>query len=306
MTQNSIVPVTESKEMAPITEENIMTLLFGDRVVKPTRAEVRMFIELCLAQNLNPWLGEAHLIKYDDKSPASLVVGKDAFVQRANRIPAFDGMTAGVIVKRGDTIEYVEGAFAVNGVDTLVGGWAKVFHKDRSVPTYAAVSITEYNSNKSTWRQMPLTMIRKVAVVQALREAFPIDFTGMYDASEMQQAVVSVDLVAETGQIVKPEKVTLPPDIQASPPAQAANECPLHSGDFFEFIDGYGGKPGEWKHENGLWPAGPEPYAGKRRWCKEASKEVQKAMDIVTVVTQAPIQPELVAVAEEEDAESEY
>ena len=305
MTQNNIVPVTESREL---TEKNIVDLLFGDKAVKPTSQEVRLFIELCLAKNLNPWTKEVYLIKYDDKSPASIVVGKDAFMQRAYRIPTFDGMSAGVIVKRGDAIEYVEGAFAIDGVDTLLGGWARVFHKDRSVPTFEAVSITEYHSNKSTWRQMPLTMIRKVAVMHALREAFPLDFSGMYDASEMQQAVVSVDLVAETGQAVIPEKVTLPPDIQVSPPPEpeAGTECPLHAGEFFEFIDGFGGKPGEWKHKNGLHPDGPEPWAGKNRWCKQASKEVQSAMDIVTVVTQAPVQPELMPVAEEDKDDEQY
>ena len=33
---------------------------------------------------------------------------------------------------------------------------------------------------------MPMVMIRKVAMVTALREAFPEDLQGMYDAAEMQ------------------------------------------------------------------------------------------------------------------------
>lgn len=36
-----------------------------------------------------------------------------------------------------------------------------------------------------TWAKMPATMIRKVALVQALREAFPEDFQGMYAPEEM-------------------------------------------------------------------------------------------------------------------------
>lgn len=35
------------------------------------------------------------------------------------------------------------------------------------------------------WVKMPATMIRKVALVQGLREAFPDKFQGMYDQSEM-------------------------------------------------------------------------------------------------------------------------
>ena len=304
MTQNNIVPVTESREL---TEKNIVDLLFGDKAVKPTSQEVRLFIKLCLAKNLNPFIREAYLIKYDDKSPATIVVGKDAFMQRANRIPTFDGMSAGVIVNRADAIEYVEGAFAIDGVDTLLGGWAKVFHKDRSVPTFAAVSIAEYHSNKSTWRQMPLTMIRKVAVMHALREAFPIDFSGLYDAAEMDLSVKDIDLVAETGQDVKPEKVTLPPNIQVSPPPapEAGTECPLHAGEFFEFQEipkGYKGAPGEWKHKHGLWPDDHpnQNIAGKNRWCRATDKEVQNAMD------QAATQPELLPVDGEVKEDEEY
>ena len=37
------------------------------------------------------------------------------------------------------------------------------------------------------WAKMPATMIRKVAIVSALREAFPDKFQGMYDQSEMGQ-----------------------------------------------------------------------------------------------------------------------
>ena len=38
--------------------------------------EVVMFIELCKAQHLNPFIREAYLIKFGN-SPANIVVGKD-------------------------------------------------------------------------------------------------------------------------------------------------------------------------------------------------------------------------------------
>jgi hypothetical protein len=37
----------------------------------------------------------------------------------------------------------------------------------------------------SNWKVMPGTMIRKVALVQSLREAFPDEFGGMYSPEEM-------------------------------------------------------------------------------------------------------------------------
>ena len=45
-----------------------------------TDQEVLMFIELCKAQKLNPFIREAYLIKFGT-SPANIVVGKDVFVK---------------------------------------------------------------------------------------------------------------------------------------------------------------------------------------------------------------------------------
>jgi hypothetical protein len=42
----------------------------------------------------------------------------------------------------------------------------------------------EYDTGKSSWAKMPATMIRKVALVQSLREAFPSDLGGLYDSCE--------------------------------------------------------------------------------------------------------------------------
>jgi hypothetical protein len=91
-------------------------------------------------------------------------------------------------------------------------------------------------------------------------------------------------------------------------PTQAANECPLHAGEFFELIDGFGGKPAEWKHKNGLHPDDHpnKNIAGKTKWCRATDKEVQNAMGIVTVVTQAPVQPELLPVDGEDKDDEQY
>jgi len=59
MTQTDLVA---KHEKAELTEENVRALLFPDKTVQPTRTEVRLFIELCIARGLNPWLREVHLI----------------------------------------------------------------------------------------------------------------------------------------------------------------------------------------------------------------------------------------------------
>lgn len=164
--------------------------------------EVVMFLNLCKYQKLNPFLREAYLIKYGNK-PATIVTGKDTFTKRAAKLPAYDGCKAGIYVQKKDgSLDKRTGALMLSG-ETLVGGWAEVYRKDQKVPVEISVSFEEYVGRKSDgtvngqWKKMPATMIRKVALVQALREAFPADFQGLYDASEMSH-VDSEKLPEET------------------------------------------------------------------------------------------------------------
>ena len=76
-------------------------------------------------------------------------------------------------------------------------------------------------------------------------------------------------------EMIQEERNVIQNHPSATPKVETGNECPLHPGTFFEFIDGYQGKPGEWKHKNGLWPDGPDAWAGQTKWCRENSKEVK-------------------------------
>ena len=150
-----------------------------------TDQEVLMFMELCKAQKLNPFIKEAYLIKFGT-SPANIVVGKDVFVKRAYRNPNFDGMRAGIVVIRKDGgMDYREGSLKAPG-ETLIGGWCQVYLKDVQYPVRSEVSLEEYSKSQATWKQMPCVMIRKCAIVTALREAFPEDLQGMYDSVEIK------------------------------------------------------------------------------------------------------------------------
>ena len=105
----------------------------------------------------------------------------------AERHPAFDGFEAGIIVFEKETgmLEKREGSIVYDG-EELIGGWAKVYRKDRTRPSYEEVKLTEYDTGKSLWKGKKATMIRKVALVHALREAFPSTFGALYDESEVR------------------------------------------------------------------------------------------------------------------------
>ena len=87
----------------------------------------------------------------------------------------------------------------------------------------ARVRLQEYNKGKSTWAAMPGTMIRKVAIAQAFREAFPMAVEGMYIPEEMPDEQ-SAEPMPEANQI-KP--VFTEADAPApQEPAEAPNEAP--------------------------------------------------------------------------------
>lgn len=166
---------------------------------KATDAECKIFLETCKHYKLNPFTKEAYLIRYDNKNDdtaSTIVLGKNCYMQMAERNPNFDGFEAGVIVLTADgQLLNREGSIVYdgNGGETLLGGWAKVYRKDRTRASYEEVKLSEYDTGKSLWSSKKATMIRKVALVHALREAFPSTFGALYDESE-----VSVHVDAES------------------------------------------------------------------------------------------------------------
>jgi phage recombination protein Bet len=174
------------KKVFEITMDDIRNYICPEA----TEKEAYMFLKLCQSRNLNPFANEAYLIKYPGSREATTVVGKDAFTRRAEEHPQFDGFEAGIILQYNDTIEKRMGTFKLPE-ETIVGGWAKVYRKDRVVPYVNEVTYSEYEGKKKDgtvtkmWKTKPGTMIRKVALVQSLREAFPSEFGGCYDSCEM-------------------------------------------------------------------------------------------------------------------------
>ena len=151
-----------------------------------TDQELVQFISVCKFNKLNPFLNEAYLIKFKSArgdGNAQMVVSKEAFFKRAEASEQYDGIEAGIIVLRGDNVVELEGCFR-QAKDVLLGGWAKVYRKDRRMPTVSKVNLSEYDKGTSIWNEKKATMICKIAKVQALREAFPSQLGAMYTKEE--------------------------------------------------------------------------------------------------------------------------
>jgi phage recombination protein Bet len=147
-----------------------------------TDQDLTQFISICKYNQLNPFLNEAYLVKFGTQ-PAQMIVSKEALLKRAEACETYEGIQAGVIVIRDNQAVELEGCFYLP-TDKLVGGWAKVYRSDRKFPYISKVQLEEYDKKQSTWNEKKSTMIRKVAEVQALREAFPTQLGAMYTAEE--------------------------------------------------------------------------------------------------------------------------
>ncbi|MDT2759301.1 phage recombination protein Bet [Enterococcus xiangfangensis] len=163
-----------------------------------TDQELVMFLQLAKYQKLNPFLNEAYLVKFGSQ-PAQIIVSKEAFMKRAENHPQYDGFEAGIVVQRGDDIKELPGAIKLPK-DILIGGWAKVYRKDRSNPIVSQVALEEFSKGQATWKNMPNTMIRKTAIVNALRESFPDSLGAMYTEDDQ-----NIKLQQNQSQNITPE-----------------------------------------------------------------------------------------------------
>lgn len=179
---------SDSGQEITLTQGIVAQYIAGNQNVTPQ--EFMTFAALCKNYGLNPFIREAYMIKYGNQ-PATIVTGKDVFTKRAYRHPKFQGFQAGITVQNQQGQRLKRKGSAIYEGETVIGGWAEVYLADYQVPIYDEVSFSEYAARKKdgtlnkTWSSKPGTMIRKVALVHALREAFPEEFNGMYDQSEM-------------------------------------------------------------------------------------------------------------------------
>lgn len=176
-----------------VTEQDVRDLMAanGNAMDTVTTQEVKMFLRLCQSQRLNPFTRDAYIVKYGNQ-PATVIAGKDAFVKRATRNKRYRGHEAGItIIGTDKKMHRREGSMLLGG-ETLVGGWCKVYLEGYECPIFDEVALSEYSApdkyGKNGWAKMPATMIRKVALCHALREAFPEDLGGLYGAEEMDQS----------------------------------------------------------------------------------------------------------------------
>lgn len=153
-----------------------------------TNGEIQLFVEQARMLKVNPLTKEYMIVKYDNSKPAQYILSINAFQRVADNNENFDGMEDGIVVQKtnGEIVE--RDGCIVYPKELLLGGWARVYRRDRRIPIVAKLDIKEYSKGQSTWSSMKATMINKCAKVACLRKAFPSLFSGMYSEEELENS----------------------------------------------------------------------------------------------------------------------
>ena len=94
-----------------------------------TPHEALAFMRFCEAHQLNPFLQDAYLVKYDKNESASIVMAAHTWTKRASIDPRYVSHKMGVIVKKGEVYERRDSLF-YSPDEEVAGGWAEVHLND--------------------------------------------------------------------------------------------------------------------------------------------------------------------------------
>ncbi|BCD59599.1 MULTISPECIES: phage recombination protein Bet [unclassified Nitratiruptor] len=186
--KNEVVP-KQTIALTQVSEEVIMDYLqsLGNNLPEH---HIKKFIHIAKAFNLNPFLREIYGIPYGNNF--NIIVGYEVPIKRAERSGKLAGWRA-----------WTEGS-PQNGD---LKGCIEIKRKDWEEPFYHEVYFDEYNQNNSMWKSKPRTMIKKVAIAQGFRLAFPDELAGMpYTADEIEVEPVETPIIEHTNDTTTQER----------------------------------------------------------------------------------------------------
>ena len=158
---------------------------------KLTEMELQYFVGLGKATGLNPFLKEIWSVKYDERSPAQVFIGRDGYRKAAQAQSEYDYHQCDSVYEN-DIFEVQDGivkhAYKLTQRGNLIGAYCIVKRHKSSRPMYVFVELKEYSTGKSVWATKPATMIKKVAESQCLRACFQDLLGGTYGEEEMSNS----------------------------------------------------------------------------------------------------------------------
>lgn len=180
-----------------------------DTVAKDTTdSELAYFLNVALAQELNPFNKEVWCIKYDGK--LTIQTGRDGFLKLAKRDPSFDAIRS-CEVRESDafTMDPISGDIEhriVGKRGAILGAYAVITRKDGSrLSKY--VSISEYRGSSPIWKKYESAMICKCAEAVLCRQ-----FAGVTGISA-EEAMPDEGISSNGSPVVHAEVVSVKDDL---------------------------------------------------------------------------------------------
>ena len=154
-----------------------------------------MFIELCAKMGLNPLLKEVYAVPYlnriTNETTLTVIVGYQEFLKRAERTGLLNSWHVeilGDVVKEvvskqvnGKNGSYQKDAIILHGDMRAV---ITIWRKDWTNPFVHEVYLEEYAQPNEMWASKPRTMLKKVAITQGFRMAFPLEICATAHGEE--------------------------------------------------------------------------------------------------------------------------
>ena len=153
---------------------------------KATNEEVAVFVHLCRSLQLNPFQGDAYIIKLDgtDKRtgkphPAYYVIHFRKRIEPCTKHPTFERYEYGLILMVNGKPEERVGEFSLPN-EKIVGAWVKIWKKNQKEPFLHRIPYDPWvktypgsNDPIGMWKTNPAHMICKTAVTQGFSYLYP-------------------------------------------------------------------------------------------------------------------------------------
>ena len=194
---NNETTAAEKKEQnntETIKRDNVLSYLksFGMlNVLNDT--EITQFVETATAFQLNPFKREIYCIPYATKTGRrlSIITGYEVYLKRAERTGKLSGWN---VIAKGE-------------IGKNLTAIVTIYRKDWTQPFVHEVEFAEYNQGNPMWSNKPKTMLKKVAIAQGFRMAFPDEFAGMpHTADELSDDMTGIKAARAIPAQAKPIK----------------------------------------------------------------------------------------------------
>lgn len=199
----NLAVVRQDHQQAVAVPDSVIEDYLNSLGNKLTPRHRNQFVQIARAFNLNPFIREIYGIPYGDNF--NIIVGYEVYLKRAENSGMLTGWRAWT-----------------EGEGNNLKGCVEINRKDWEKPFYHEVYFEEYDQKNSMWRTKGRTMIKKVAIAQGFRMAFPVELGGLpYTSDEI--VIQGENVNVSTGEITNasPQKQR-----QSKPPVSTPQSKP--------------------------------------------------------------------------------